>query len=262
MNFHTFFNIFDKQLKAVSTTRHGGVSQGNYASMNLCHYVGDKDECVKENRRLFCQHLGIKPEQLFLPYQTHSSKILNINNTFLSLSPSDQVQSLNGIDALITDKKQICISVSTADCVPVFLYDTSNQAIAIIHAGWRGTIAQIVTKTITLMKQTYNSNPADIFAAIGPCISQKNYEVGNDLYDIFHQSDFPNENLFIKNTSTTKWHLDLPEANRWLLLKAGIPQHQIELGKICTYDQSEMFFSARKYGIHSGRIASCIMLSE
>lgn len=261
MFFHSFFKSFNKQLSAVSTTRQGGVSEHNYASMNLCHYVGDKDECVKENRQLFCQRLGITSEQLFLPTQTHNDKVLEINNAFLSLSYTKQNQLLHDIDALITNQKQICIGVSTADCVPIFLYDITNQIIAIIHAGWRGTIAQITTKTLSLMVNKYNSNPKDIFAAIGPCISQKNYEIGNDLYHIFQQSDFPLEQLFIKNSITSKWHLNLSEANRWLLLKAEIPIHQIEIANICTYDQSHIFFSARKSGIHSGRIASCIMLS-
>lgn len=260
MHFHTSLSTFDKQLVAVSTTRKGGISQGNYASMNLCHYVGDKDEYIQQNRLKFCQSIGITSGQLFLPHQTHNDKTLNIDDAFLRLSQSDQTQLLNGVDALITNKKEVCIGVSTADCVPVFLYDTNKQAIAIIHAGWRGTIARLVKKTILLMKDTYRSKPQDIFAAIGPCISQKNYEVGNEMYDIFRQSHFPVKNIFEKNTQTNKWHCNLAQANSWLLTKAGIPQKQVEVAGICTFEQSDTYFSARKIGVRSGRIASCIML--
>lgn len=260
MYFHTSFSAFDKQLVAVSTTRKGGISQGNYASMNLCHYVGDKDEYIQQNRLKFCQSIGITSGQLFLPLQTHNDKTLHIDDAFLGLSSPEQTLLLNGVDALITNKKEICIGVSTADCVPIFLYDTDKQAIAIIHAGWRGTIARLVMKTILLMKDTYHSNQQDIFAAIGPCISQKNYEVGNELYDIFRQSHFPVNNIFEKNMLTNKWHCNLTQANCWLLMDAGIPKQQIEIANICTYEQSHTYFSARKSGIRSGRIASCIML--
>lgn len=249
MDFVSFFESFNKQLIAVSTSRKGGVSTDNYSSLNLCHYVGDKEKHIEKNRQLFCNFLDISPDRLYFPWQTHSDHILNLDDDFLELPYMHQNQQLESVDALITNKKQICLGIFTADCVPVFLYDTHEQAIGIVHAGWRGTIAQIVNKTIIFMQEMFNSNPKHLVAALGPCISQKNYEVGDELYDAFHKASFPVQQLFVRDSLTSKWHFDLCEANRWLLMEAGVPDQQIEVTDICTYDQSDMYFSARKSGI-------------
>lgn len=260
MELLSFFESLNNQVKAVSSSRKEGVSTGNYSSLNLCHYVGDDDKHIKENRQYFCRFMDISPDRLYFPRQTHSDHVLNLNDDFLKLSSMEQLQQLEGVDALITNKRQICIGVFTADCVPIFLYDTHEQAIGIVHAGWRGTIAQIVNKTILFMQEIFNSNPKHLVAALGPCISQKNYEVGDELYDAFHKASFPVQQLFVRHSQTSKWHFNLCEANRWLLMEAGVPDQQIEVTDICTYDQSDMYFSARKSGIQSGRITSCIML--
>lgn len=260
MELLSFFESFNKQLIAASTSRKGGVSAGNYSSLNLCHYVGDDEGHIRENRQLFCRSMDISPDRLYFPRQTHSDHVLNLNGDFLKLSSMEQLQQLEGVDALVTNKRQIGIGIFTADCVPVFLYDTVQQAIGMVHAGWRGTVAQIVSKTILFMQETFNTDPKNLFAALGPCISQKNYAVGDELYDVFYKACFPVKELFIRQPLTSKWHVDLHAANRWLLMEAGVPDQQIEMTDICTYDQSDRYFSARKLGIQSGRIASCIML--
>ncbi|MDR2918587.1 MAG: peptidoglycan editing factor PgeF [Tannerella sp.] len=260
MELLSFFKPFNKQLIAVSTSRKGGVSVGDYSSLNLCHYVGDDEEYVVKNRQHFCRILAFSPDRLFFPRQTHSDYVLNLNDDFLKLSSIEQLQLLEGVDALVTNKRQVGIGIFTADCVPVFLYDTVRQAIGIVHAGWRGTSAQIVSKTILLMQKTFDTDPKDLIAALGPCISQKNYAVGDELYDVFYKACFPVNELFIRQPLTSKWHFDLRAANRWLLMEAGVPIQQIEMTDICTYDQSDRYFSARKLGIQSGRITSCLML--
>lgn len=260
MKTYSLFDPFGEQIAAITTDRRGGVSRGAYASMNLCHYVGDEDEHVEENRLLFCKHMGITPERFFMPRQTHGDNILKIDDDFLKLPKRSQMCLLEGVDALITDRKRVCIGISTADCAPVFLYDSTQQVVAIIHAGWRGTIAQIVTKTVFMLQDLYGSDSRNLYAVIGPCISQKNYEVGDELYSLFEKSSFPAARFFSKESATLRWHLDLRDANRWLLTEAGVSSQQIEVSDICTYDQSQKYFSARKLGIHSGRIASCIML--
>lgn len=260
LNYTACLTDFDRQLLSLSTSRAGGVSQEAYASMNLCHYVGDLPENVQTNRLLFCKKLGIESERLFLPHQTHEDRILKIDEAFLHVSQETQLQLLEGIDGLITDRKRVCIGVSTADCVPVFLYDPVKQAIAIIHAGWRGTVARIVSKAVFLLKEQYGSDAVDLHAAIGPCISQAHYEVGEELYTVFTTHLFPVDHCFARHPVTARWHLDLREANRWLLMESGIPGQQIEISGICTYAQSSTYFSARKSGVYSGRIASCMML--
>ena len=243
MELLSFFESLNKQLKAVSSSRKGGISVGNYSSLNLCHYVGDEEEHIEKNRQHFCRFMDISPDRLYFPRQTHSDRVLNLNDDFLKLSSTEQLQQLEGVDALVTDERQIGIGIFTADCVPVFLYDTVRQAIGMVHAGWRGTFAQIVSKTILLMQEAFNTDPKNLVAALGPCISQKNYAVGDELYDVFYKACFPVKELFIRKPLTSKWHFDLRAANRWLLMEAGVPNQQIEMSDICTYDQSDIYFS-------------------
>jgi YfiH family protein len=245
---------------AVSTTREGGVSKEKYASMNLCHYVGDNPEDVMENRRIFCHTLHVDPYRILFPRQTHDDKIINIDPDFLCLPEDSRQKLLYGMDAIVTNVAKVCIGISTADCVPVLLYDKDKQAIGAIHAGWRGTVRQITTQTVNFMANTFGTKPKDLIVAIAPCISKESYEVGDELYDTFDKAGFPVGILFSKNPGTGKFHLDLREANRGLLIKAGIPENNIYISELCTFKNPDIIFSARKSGIYSGRMASCIML--
>lgn len=256
---YPIFDPYEDRLLAVSTTRRGGISTANYASMNLCHYVGDDPDNVAKNRFLFCSTHHIEPNNMLFPQQTHGDKIIHINTHFLQQTEKIQQESLYGIDAIITDIPKVCIGISTADCVPVLFYDRKKQAIGAAHAGWRGTIAQIVVKTIRLMTESFHTNPDDLMVAIGPCISKENYEVGDEIYDIFNNAGFQVETLFSKNPDTKKYHLDLREANKWLLAETGISKSNIFVSDLCTFANSDTLFSARKLGINSGRIASCMM---
>ncbi len=254
------FDLYKDRLFAVSTTRKGGVSKEKYASMNLCNYVEDNPEDIAENRRIFCHTHHINPSRILFPRQTHDDKIININSDFLRLPEDSQQKSLYGIDAIVTNETNVCIGISTADCVPILFYDNDKQVIGAVHAGWRSTVKQITTQTVDFMTNAFKTQPKDLVVAIAPCISKESYEVGDELYDTFDEASFPVGVLFSKNPGTGKYHLDLREANRWLLIKAGIPQNNIYISELCTFKNSDIVFSARKSGIHSGRMASCVML--
>lgn len=249
-----------KQLLAITTERLGGVSVGNYQSMNLCHYVNDNAVHVAKNRELFCRKYEIASDKLIFPRQTHGNRILVIDAHFLQQSVEKQTVLLKGVDALITTEKNICIGINTADCVPILLFDPKQQVIAVAHAGWRGTVARIAAKTAQQLIQQFQCAPETLLVAIGPSISQKNYEVGNDVLAEFVKADFPTGKFFSKNPHSGKLQLDLWEANRWQLEEVGILPKHIEVANICTFDQADTYFSARKLGIHSGRTASCLML--
>jgi YfiH family protein len=170
-----------------------------------------------------------------------------------------------GVDAAITDLKQTCIGVSTADCIPVLLHDTKRDVIAAIHAGWRGTVAMIVCKAIDMMRRVYGSCAGDIDAIIGPGISIDAFEVGDEVYNEFATAGFPMESIARRYPTTnggTKWHIDLWEANRLQLIEAGIPGDRIEVAGICTWTRHREFFSARRLGINSGRIFNGIINKE
>ncbi|NDV59169.1 peptidoglycan editing factor PgeF [Bacteroides sp. 519] len=239
------------------TTRLGGCSKGNYASFNCTHYTGDDLEDVYQNQQLLIDSLACRPSKLVIPRQTHNTEVRIIT------SPVDYTdEALQGVDALITNQPGYCLCISTADCIPVLLYDYKENVVAAIHAGWRGTVEGIVAKTLQLMQQTYHSAGENIIACIGPGISVASFEVGNEVYEAFQKKGFDMNKVAQFNQHTKKYHIDLWEANRMQLKDFGIPDSQIECAEICTYHEHNLFFSARRLGIHSGRILSGIMINS
>ena len=255
------FHNLHTQVTAFSTTRNGGVSKGDYASMNCTPYTGDDLEAVQRNQQLLCTALHIEKEQLIIPYQTHSVNALVIDKEFLQQNAEKRNEQLQNIDALITQEKSVCLCVSTADCTPILLYDRKQQVIAAIHAGWRGSVNYIVRKTLEQMNRLYNTQGEDIFAAIGPCIGFDAFEVGDEVYDAFKQNDFPMEYISGWKPETHKWHIDLQMANSVQLIDFGVPTEQIDICDICTFTHYDKFFSARRLGIKSGRILSGIFMN-
>ena len=250
-----YSNIF-----CFSTTRHGGVSSGNYSSFNCNEYCGDNIENVIDNRNILITLLPQKPEKLVFPHQTHGTEVAIIDKDYIAKSEDEQRVILEGVDALITNLKNICLCISTADCIPILLFDSKNNIVSAIHAGWRGTVNRIVEKCITLMRDKFHTDPNDLFACIGPGISLDNFEVGNEVYDEFYNKNFDVNQISFLNKLTGKWHLDLSKANEIELIKVGVKRENIEYSYICTYNNNETFFSARRQGINSGRILSGIML--
>lgn len=251
-----YYHIHD-DVVAFSTTRHGGVSTGNYASFNINRYCGDADESIEENRRLLCHLLKIDDERLIMPHQVHLTKTVRIDEAFFACSEEERKEQLEGVDAIMTNLPDVCIGVSTADCIPVLVYDSRRKAAAAIHAGWRGTAKRIVQQTISDMIATYGSDPKDMKAQIGPGISLDSFEVGNEVYDAFANEGL---NMELISKRQEKWHINLPECNRLQLIEAGIPSENINVADNCTMKQSDDFFSARRLGIQSGRIFTGISI--
>lgn len=245
---------------AFSTTRQGGYSEGRYGEFNINRYCGDSEEAIGRNRQALTQLLGIDDAHLLMPHQVHLTEIAVVGN--------DLNMDLEGYDALMTDVAGVCIGVSTADCIPVLLYDRRQRAVCAIHAGWRGTVKRIAAKAVARMTAVYGTQPQDVIAQIGPGIHLDSFEVGDEVYDAFAQEGF-DMSLISKRypakeatpgASLSKWHIDLPLCNRLQLIETGIPAQQISVSGVCTFEQSERFFSARRLGIQSGRIFTAIML--
>ena len=244
---------------AFSSTRHGGVGKGNYASFNINCYCGDRKEDIMANRKALCQLLGIDASCLVYPHQTHGDAVAVIDRQWMEkLSPEVGPKGcLEGIDAVMTDLKGVCIGVSTADCIPILLYDGTHHACCAVHAGWRGTVKRIVQKAVEAMASTYGTSPQQLKAVIGPGISLKSFEVGDEVYEQFAQAGFDMASIACKYE---KWHIDLWECNKRQLMEVGVPETDIHVAGICTYIHHDDFFSARRLGINSGRIFSGIML--
>ncbi len=241
-----------------TTTRRGGVSVGNYDSFNLSPYTGDDLDNFYKNKSLLSEKLLIKDNDIVIPYQTHESKVLVIDASFSNLSEQAKIKQLDGIDALVTNQRGICIGVTTADCVPVFVYDPIKQIIGIAHAGWKGTCKRIVQKTIQVMINEFECLPSEINAVIGPSISPEIYKVGEELITAFTESGLQTERIFQQKNEDL--FLDLWQANKKQLLDSGVKEGNIEVSGICTYKNSTLCFSARRDGIRSGRMYSGIFL--
>ena len=261
---------------AFSSTRQGGVSEGNYAAFNVNHYCGDHPAHIAENKQRLCKQLGIDESHLVYPHQTHQTEVRVIDEAFLSLSDEDRQPLLEGIDAVMTNLQGVCIAVSTADCIPVLLYDEAHHAIAAVHAGWRGTVARIVEKAVAAMQHTYQTNPHQLKAVIGPGISLKNFEVGDEVYEAFAHAGFPMNEIAQQFPTTNevqseivncklsnrklRWHLNLPRCNQMQLEGEGVQTENIHMSNICTCDHVDTYFSARRLGINSGRILTGIFM--
>lgn len=237
-----------------TTTTEGGVSEGNYATLNLGMYSGDSLENVMENRLRLSSVIGLPLENLFFPHQTHQDKIYVIDEEFLHFPKNRQDELLDGVDALITNVKSVCIGVTTADCVPILLFDPVRRVFAAIHAGWRGTVANIAGKTVDKMVAYFNTDVKDIVAYIGPAISQDIFEVGDEVVLAFENSGFDLKEISSINADTGKRHINLSHSNRILLLQSGLSIENVEISGICTYKNSLLMFSARKQTVNSGRI--------
>ena len=239
-----------------STTRAGGCSSDRYASLNLGYNSGDSPKNVLSNRQILCSALEINFEHLIFPKQTHTGTVKVIRADFFDRNENEKKQFLNETDAVITNLKNVCVAIKTADCVPVLVYDSVKQVVAAIHAGWRGTAQGIVQNTINQMSAVFGSNPSDLWAGIGPSISPEVYEVGEEVWSQFSPEFYRPTNPF-KNE---KRLLDLWKANLHQLTLSGVPENQIEVGCICTLYNPEMFFSARRDGAKTGRMATGIWL--
>lgn len=242
------------------STREGGISRGEYAALNLGEYCGDDVEAVKVNREKLCKALSIPENHLFTPYQVHENKVVHIDESFLLMSSEVQKDVLRGIDALITNVPGVCVAVSTADCVPVLLYAPDKKVVAAIHAGWRGTVAQIVSKVVAELVGVLGCEPTLIKAGIGPSICCKHFEVGEEVAGQFRLIYSEKDNIITYSQQTGKPHIDLWEANRQQLLKSGLWSTNIEIAALCTCCNPTKFFSARRQGIKSGRMLSGIFL--
>ena len=256
------YNMGDS-IRAFSTMR--GEGPGCYGGFNITHYCGDSRQHVAACRSELCSYLGIDDSRLILPRQTHGTRCLNIDDSFMQLPGDERSALLHGVDAVITALKGVCVGVSTAACIPVLLHDCKRGVIAAIHAGWRGTVAGIATRTITAMRERYGTEAESIKAVIAPGISLEAFEIGDEVYEEFAGAGFPMELIAGRYPAATggeKWHIDLWEANRLQLVAAGVLPENILVAGICTYKEHERFFSARRLGIKAGRIFRGIMIES
>jgi YfiH family protein len=197
--------------------------------------VNDSRESVLKNRTYFYKKLGLNDESIVTQRQVHGQNIAFVKDCI----------DCGETDAIITDKFNLGLAVSSADCPAIFLYDPVKKVIAAVHSGWRGTEKKILLQTLTKLKQNFNSNPNNIVAYIAPSISQKNYEVGEEVAALF------DDKYSIKKKS--KYLLDLQSVNKDIMIKFGLIKKNIQVSSLCSFEMNNLLHSFRRDGSLSGR---------
>jgi len=222
-------------------------------SFSMALHTGEDTLLVRENRRRLESYFGERYRFCGVR-QTHSDQIHTV--TRQENSGWERLSDAVEADALITNLPGVVLTILTADCVPILLYDPVQGAVGAVHAGWRGTAMRILSKTITRMTDQYDSRPEDIHIAIGPAIGQCCYEVDQEVAAHFmHYTDGG-----IHGQVEGKYQLDLKHINQLQALEAGILSEHIEVSPLCTSCAQERFFSYRAEQGCSGRFASAISL--
>jgi len=245
-------------VKHCFTTRIGGISKTPYAFLNLGTKTNDNWKNIRTNYEIICKALNIDIENLVLSDQVHKDRILIVDKEHRG-NGIVRDNELDGIDALITNKKNIALVTLYADCVPIFILDKKRKVIALAHGGWRGTVKKIGKKVIENMISHFNSNPNDCIVGIGPSIGKCCYEVDDYVVSRF-KDNYKNTKDFVKDKGNGKYFLDLWEANKSSLLEASVPLRNITISNICTKCNNDLFFSYRGENGDTGRMAAILQL--
>ena len=238
------------------TTRVGGVSQNEFAAMNLGFARGDSDENVAQNYRLFCAAAGFDPESLVCGAQDHHINIRRVGAAQRGVGIWRE-KDMDSIDGLCTDDPGVTLVIYCADCVPLYFVDREHRAIGLAHAGWRGTAAGMAQAMVERMAQEFGSRPEELLVAIGPSIGKGCFEVDEPVAAEFQK--LPQWELFVGGPQREKYHVDLWECNRQFLLAAGVRAEHITVGQVCTMCESDLVFSHRK--TRGQRGSNCAMLA-
>lgn len=233
-------------VRALQTTRAGGVSGGRYASLNLGDHVGDAPAAVAHNRALLAQALGAKPVLL---RQVHGTRVVTLPDG----------EAVPEADACLTTQQGLACTIMTADCLPVLLCDEAGRAVAAAHAGWRGLAGGVLERSVAALCAAADGAPAArLLAWLGPCIGPQAFEVGDEVRAAFLAQDRAASACF-QALRPGKWLADLPALARQRLRALGLTRLHGNDGSPgwCTVGDSSRFFSHRRDGV-SGRMASAI----
>lgn len=247
------------------STKNGGVSEGDYQSLNIGFGVPDNPNNVIENRKILAKSVDIPIENFVFCNQVHQNKVTVITPEEKGAGVFSRENAIQGCDALVTAEPNICLCVMSADCLPMLFFDEKRGAIGACHAGWRGTMSGIVAETIKSMEYYFDCQPEDIFVGLGACISTEKYPIGDEIVKIVNEI-FGTEEGFLKSyPHSSQKHFDLKYTNIHQLKEVGILEKNISNLDMCTYQNQKDFFSARYAQHHqqqTGRFCAGIMLKN
>ncbi|MFC0214168.1 peptidoglycan editing factor PgeF [Paenibacillus chartarius] len=255
----------DPELSAGFTSRHGGVSEAPYGTLNCGLHVQDAPEHVVTNRRRLASAAGVPFETATYAEQVHGTHVAVVGDAELGAGRSDRETALPDTDALITNRVGVSLNLMYADCVPLYFYDPVRKVIGLAHAGWKGTVGNIAQATVRRMTDIYGCKPEHVRAAIGPSIGSCCYEVDEavaakvrPLLDTLETTEEDRARILSPGREIGKYQLGLQSLNRLLMTKAGILSVHIEVTMLCTGCSTDRFFSHRKEGGRTGRMVAWI----
>lgn len=241
------------------STRQGGVSQAPLDTLNLGLDRGDPPAALLENYRRFCGVLGLSPENTVLSRQVHETTVRLCTETDAGkgLRYSRDYRA----DALISNTPGLALTVFSADCGLVLLYDPRHEAVGALHAGWHGCAGGIVQKTVEAMSAAFGSKPGELLAAIGPCIGKCCFETDPDVPTAMRAALGVDAEPCLEQRGK-KWQVDLGGLNRLWLLQSGVQAEHIQESELCTACHPELFWSHRKMGETRGLQAAMIAAGQ
>lgn len=245
------------------STRIGGVSEGQYATMNLTFTMGDEEEKVRENFKLLGDAYGIELNQMVYSHQTHTTNVMRVGKEHAGMGVLKE-RSFSNIDGIMTNEPGICLVTSYADCVPLYFIDPVHKAIALSHSGWRGTVGNICKETVQKMQQEFGTNAEDLITCIGPSICKDCYEVSADVAEQFKLA-FPMEeqiNTILEGKENDKYQLDLHMANYYNMVNCGIKKENISLPDLCTACNADWLHSHRASKGKRGGLCAFLMITN
>ena len=241
------------------STRMGGVSEGIYESMNFSFTRGDDPEAVKENYRRVAQAIHAQVEAFVTTDQTHTTNVRKVTKEDEGKGVT-KPRDYTDVDGLITNEQGVVLSTFYADCVPLYFVDPVHKAIGLSHSGWRGTVRRMGKVTLEAMREAYGTNPAEVYAAVGPSICQECYEISEEVAEQFYQ-EFPKHgDELLLNKGNRKYQLDLWKTNEIILFEAGILPEHLAVTNICTCCNEKLLFSHRASKGKRGNLGAFLML--
>ena len=244
------------------STKHGGVSEGDFATMNFSFNRGDRAEHVLENYRRIAAALDQDINKMVVSYQTHTTNVRTITEEDMGKGVVRE-RDYKDVDGLITNIPNIMLVTFYADCVPLYFVDPVKRAIGLSHSGWRGTVGKMGKVTVECMKQEYGTNPKDLIVCIGPSICKSCYEVGQEVADEFQKLFDQKKSLqILEDKGNGKYQLDLWKANELILMEAGVLREHIAITNTCTNCNPDLLFSHRRTGTHRGNLAAFLALKK
>lgn len=254
-------------LSAGFTSRIGGVSKEAYDSLNCGLHVNDHPEDVVENRRRLAEATGAPFAMCTYAEQVHGKEIQVVTKANAGAGNTSREAALQAKDGFVTSEPGIYLHALFADCVPLYFFDPVHKAVGLAHAGWKGTVLQIAKATLETMSAAYGTKPRDVYAAIGPSIGGCCYEVDDTVIGrvdkvLTELGGAASKESVYEAKPDGKFMLHLQQLNRQIMIKAGILPIHIEISMLCTSCRTDAFFSHRKEGGKTGRMAAWIGIRE